>query len=105
MSAAARIGEMSRKNPITSKIGAIALLDQYRDAAVAEMGAGASVCAQVADAGGQVLETIPPPPPGTPAPGWGDGWSVAGVVDPKLALLEPDAPLRPLPCNITRADR
>lgn len=29
---------------------------------------------QVADAEGQVIETIPPPPPGTPAPGWGAGW-------------------------------
>lgn len=29
---------------------------------------------QVADADGQVIETIPPPAPGTPAPGWGAGW-------------------------------
>jgi hypothetical protein len=33
---------------------------------------------QVADAAGAVIETIPPPPPGTPAPGWGD-WRAQAV--------------------------
>ncbi len=30
-------------------------------------------------------------------PEWGEGWSVAGAIDPKLALLEPGSPLQPLP--------
>lgn len=45
---------------------------------------------QVADAAGTVVETIPPPPPGTPAPGWG-AW-LAPAVSPL-----PPLPPRPRP--------
>ena len=40
---------------------------------------------QVADSGGHVIETIPPPPPGTPPVGWGN-WTAVRV---------PNAPPRP----------
>jgi len=35
-------------------------------------------------------------------PEWGDGWSVAGVVDPKLVQLDAASPLRPLPWGTQR---
>lgn len=35
-------------------------------------------------------------------PEWGEGWSVAGVVDPKLAFVDPASPLRPLPFGTQR---
>lgn len=35
-------------------------------------------------------------------PEWGSGWSVAGTVDPRLALLEAGSPLRPLPFGTQR---
>jgi hypothetical protein len=35
-------------------------------------------------------------------PEWGTGWSIAGTVDPRLALLEAGSPLRPLPFGIQR---
>jgi hypothetical protein len=35
-------------------------------------------------------------------PEWGTGWSIAGTVDPRLALLEPGSPLRPLPFGTQR---
>jgi len=35
-------------------------------------------------------------------PEWGDGWSAVGVVDPKVALLDREAPLRPLPIGTQR---
>lgn len=35
-------------------------------------------------------------------PEWGTGWSVAGTVDPRLALLESGSPLRPLPFGTQR---
>jgi hypothetical protein len=46
---------------------------------------------QVADAGGQVIETIPAPPPGTPPTGWGN-WQ-ATVLPP--APPRPPSPPRP----------
>jgi hypothetical protein len=49
---------------------------------------------QVADADGQVIETIPPPPPGTPAPGWGD-WRAAPL--PPAPPVVRRAPPRPRP--------
>jgi hypothetical protein len=35
-------------------------------------------------------------------PEWGSGWSIAGSVDPRLALLESGSPLRPLPFGTQR---
>jgi hypothetical protein len=35
-------------------------------------------------------------------PEWGSGWSTAGAVDPRLALLEAGSPLRPLPFGTQR---
>lgn len=35
-------------------------------------------------------------------PEWGSGWSIAGSVDPRLALLEAGSPLRPLPFGTQR---
>lgn len=35
-------------------------------------------------------------------PEWGSGWSIAGTVDPRLALLEAGSPLRPLPFGTQR---
>jgi len=35
-------------------------------------------------------------------PEWGSGWTVRGIVDPKLVFLEDDSPLRPLPFGTQR---
>lgn len=48
---------------------------------------------QVADASGQVIETIPAPPPGTPPTGWGT-WRAGGALPPAPPL---PAPPRPAP--------
>lgn len=48
---------------------------------------------QVADAEGQVVETIPLPPPGTPAPGWGADWRSAPL--PPAPPVQRRAPARP----------
>lgn len=50
---------------------------------------------QVADADGQVIETIPPPPPGTPAPGWGAGWRHTSL--PPTPPLKRRAPVKAPP--------
>ncbi|MCB1996101.1 MAG: hypothetical protein KDG57_09540 [Rhodoferax sp.] len=44
---------------------------------------------QVADSGGRVIETIPPPPPGTPPRGWGD-WTSS-----RIPSREPPPPALP----------
>lgn len=43
---------------------------------------------QVADEAGQVIETIPPPPPGEPPRGWGD-WRAQAAAQPPLPGLPP----------------
>ena len=54
---------------------------------------------QVADAGGQVIETIPAPPPGTPPTGWGHWRATALPPAPPLPSL-PRPAVKPPPTMV-----